>query len=53
MTYCSGLVYLGGERDDGDDNDAPRVVVVLVKTPQDDTEHLEDVEWIEHLQGIV
>ena len=43
-------MYLSRERDDWDEYDAARVVVVLVKAPEDHTEHLEDVEWIQHLQ---
>ena len=43
-----GLVQGHAHRDQGDDDDAGRVVVVVVTHPQADARQLEDVEGVEH-----
>lgn len=50
VTHPADLVERQTYGDKGDDDDASSIVVVTICQPQSNAEHLEHVEWVEHLQ---
>lgn len=50
LAHLPGLVQRDADRQKGDKQDAPRVIVVVVHDPQGDAEQLEHVEGVENLR---
>lgn len=51
LAHLSGLVQRDADRQERDEQNAHRVIVILVYDPQGDAEQLEHVEGVENLEG--
>lgn len=49
LATCAYLIEFNGERGEGEENDDREVGPIVPKRPQDDTQELEHVEWMQHL----
>ena len=52
LSHLARLPDCESDGEAGDEDDTTGVVIIFIVVPQDDTEDLEDVKWIQYLKEI-